>query len=118
MSLTPELILRRAAALISERGLVKGGLSDGQGAYCSLGALRMATAGSINPPGLDRGLSAEDLDAYQDACVALRDEIRYYASTGSGSIPAWNDMPNRKKDEVSRVMLAAADRVESARGGS
>lgn len=118
MSLTPELILRRAAALISERGLVKGGLSDGQGAYCSLGALRMATAGSINPPGLDRGLSAEDLDAYQYACVALRDEIRYYASTGSGSIPAWNDMPNRKKDEVSRVMLAAADRVESARGGS
>lgn len=107
--MTPDEILDAGADLILSRGLAKGTLQDGNGCLCALGAMRVAFGGSItNAEG--QPTPPPECRPYADACHALRDEIRVYKQTGSGSIPGWNDMPNRKKKEVARTMKDAAAR--------
>lgn len=117
--MTPDEILDAGADLILSRGLAKGTLQDENGCLCAIGSMRVAWGGSVTPPELARFDTAHveghrpvppEVRPYADACHALRDEIRVYKQTGSGSIPAWNDTPIRKKEEVVRTMKDAAAR--------
>lgn len=110
--MTPDEILYGAAGLIRKRGLAKGSFQDENGRLCALGAMRTTANpdGSTLPPDICPDTPAENAQAYRDACHALRDEIRYFASTGSGSIPAWSDMPHRTALAVAQTMYEAANR--------
>jgi hypothetical protein len=67
--------LRRACAILAERGWCRGALRDEQGAICPIGAIRAA---------------ADSRGQADDACAVLLDAIQR-EFTDAETVPSWND---------------------------
>lgn len=108
MSLSQEAseVLSSAAALISGAGLDRGVLDGSGEGFTVLAALRIAAAGSTQPP-IWAGTKAQS-QAYEEACRHLTLVIRK-SGQGSGSIVGWGAMPNRTKEGVVRLLRKAAE---------
>lgn len=91
--MTPSEVLLKAADTLAERGWCQGGLSDAQGRYCAIGAIRKVTNWSLGK------------DA-RSAVHRLMDHIetdQYYG------IADWNDAPERTAEDVILAMKRAAE---------
>jgi hypothetical protein len=94
-------VLDDAADLIERGGLVKEALYDGEGAFCSVGALYEV----CSTPSLR-------MDAY----------TAIYSFTGGCSVADWNNAPERTKQQVLDTFRLAAKRermppIDSGGGG-
>jgi hypothetical protein len=89
-------VLRKAAALIRERGWHRGDWVSSCGGLCADAAINVA-AGS-------------EADRYNAASYAARLVLQ----SRVGFLWDWNDAPSRTKDEVIAALLAAADKAEAA----
>lgn len=92
--------LRKAAAIVLERGLARGMLVDSQDRVCALGALRIAHFGSH-----------EVLAVAHTSIEYLADQFAVRRTVG-GSATAWSDQPGRQAEEVAAAFEATADRLE------
>ncbi|MGW6741660.1 DUF6197 family protein [Streptomyces sp. NPDC055025] len=84
--------LTRAAHILQERGWVRGGLRDNNGAVCAIGAIRAAT----HP----------NRDLADDACVLLLDVIQRHHPNAE-TVPSWNDAQTHAGSVASMLRAAA-----------
>lgn len=80
-------ILKKAKALIQTHGWQQDNYGDASCGFCALGAIRVATSGSVNVPYDD------NYGTYYDARMIFRHTI-------GGPIPSWNDTAGRTKEDV------------------
>lgn len=95
--MTPVEVLKKAKALIEERGWCRREYKDTRGCYCSLGACYVASGYEVEGASV---LHDGDVTAYATAEKALERAI-------DSAVIRWNDSPGRTKDEV----LAAFDKA-------
>lgn len=108
-TITPQSLLKRAAAIITERGWYQGHYIDDQGqCVCPLGALHIAYAEALGlrNPARHVGSWPEGSrpDPLQEAVNGLQDSI----STRDW-VADWNDAPGRTKEDVLSALRAAAE---------
>jgi hypothetical protein len=104
-------VYRRAAQVIREGGLAKGGFavrqSDGGMAHCTVGALREATGQSLS------NVSPEV--RYLGHLLGLPD-----CGCGCGftsiSVARWNDRPDTTTEDVIALLTEAAEKLEAESG--
>lgn len=100
--ITPGDALREAALILKTYGWVQGRDSDEDG-YCLVGALIQAQ--SVHND-LFPEAKLEVSDAYNGAFDRVYAAIE--GSSYNGSIPSWNDAPDRTKDEVVELLERVA----------
>lgn len=84
-------ILKRAGAIVRERGWHQGHWTSEQGAVCALAAIRLAM---VTVPGREG-----------DAVSVLLDRIRHSFGESSLSVPGWNDRQARTEGEVLSLLF-------------
>ncbi len=84
--------LRKAAAIVREKGLAKGCSSDIAGRVCANEALSLASAGPFHQ--------------------AVREFL------GEPLIADWNDRPERTAEDVAATFEAVADALDAAAAGA
>lgn len=80
-------ILKKAKALIKTHGWQQDNYGDASCGFCALGAIRVATSGSVNVP------YDGNYGAYFDARLIFRNVV-------GGPIPSWNDRVGTTKEDV------------------
>lgn len=96
-------VARRAAEIIQERGIHKGGVFDfATGRVCLLGAISAAVREQLGRS--DAALASCALRAAAAAIVRVHGE-----TIGFGQ---WNDLPDTDEQDVAKVLLQAADRLD------
>lgn len=105
-----------AAALITANGWVQWMVQSADGATCLGGALNLASTGRAVFPGTEPAWAAPLLavlhEQYPDIMPALETRISsthphpHYAA----SITAWNDCPDRTREEVTAILEKLAAR--------
>lgn len=100
--LTVANVLERAAEMVDEKwGQGTKAIAGGQ--VCAAVAIALSVAELGGDPLLDREWVDGEEDAWAEAMRALREEI----GPGWTSIPLWNDMPGRTKEEVTTALRNA-----------
>lgn len=107
---TPE-ILRKAADLISERGLAKWIREDSAGRLCLIGAIQMAQFGEIrySRPGMEKVLS--EILSPMGGWLAKGDPS-LPQENWIGNCAAWNNRSERTADDVIHALKLYAEEVE------
>jgi len=98
--LSPVDVLRKAKALIEEKGWHQGAYQGPTGCLCVRGACYAAAGLDLASPEFD---SAAAMDA-ETAQYLLGEQVDVHLL---GSLAAWNDRPGRTKEEV----IAAFDKA-------
>lgn len=96
--------LRKAAAIVRERGLAKGSYVRPDGRVCAEGALCMALGGSGRPSGLYPN------SKYREFVLAA-DVLK--AHIGNVPVTVWNDADERTEEDVAAAFEAAAARLDA-----
>ncbi len=119
-TITPPVLLRRAADVITERGWLQRDFISHSGQVCLVGAMRLAAAGhaGIDP---DKVFAAAHGDREvwpEENRYALKhtfdESVRLVAARVGGKlIHEWNDEPGRTSDEVVALLRRAAEDGES-----
>lgn len=92
-------VLRRAADLVEQRGLAKNITCAADGSLCIRGALTVAAGRTARIPFWGDG-PRHDVSAAADCAM-----LNYLRS----DVVAWNNAPERTKDEVVAALRAAAE---------
>jgi len=108
-------IARRAAEIIQERGKATGEMRDHLGRVCALGALRAAK------DEIDRTVQPLRRSPADWRMCSIRAQIReliheqnapgYHDITGQ-DITTWSDDPRTTEQDIAKVFLQVADRIE------
>lgn len=106
--MTPVEVLRKAKALIEERGWTQGEYVSRDGAHCARGACYVASGSHVLPMYPVGHIDDSANDAQYALASAIGKELLH-------SVSDWNDEPGRTKKEV----LAAFDKaIALAEGGA
>src|SRR5690349_12271871 len=93
-NITAAEIFEGAVEVINDRGWTQGTLRSASGAVCAVGAVCEAIKES---PILFRGLVGKSIffDINEEGFMEINDDRK-----GISTIPSWNDMPHRTKEDV------------------
>jgi hypothetical protein len=112
--------LRTTADVIDRNGLTKDALFDRVAGkeppecpVCSLGGINVTVWGHPGGPGPEYKADQDEWRSQMDRDVNAERALSAYLGLGEfGSIPAWNDQPERTQAEVVEAFRAAADALE------
>jgi hypothetical protein len=95
--MTPKEILLGAAQNLRELGHCKGQFQNDAGCVCAVGAIRLAASGSVY----------HSNESATEATRILRRVVGHHGEFGT--IPEWNDDPERTPEEVIAAFEKAAE---------
>lgn len=104
--MTPEQVLERAADLIEERGWAQGQYEDPDGCLCTIGAVRVAIAGSVNLNDFtpDQGRLLKRCWPVLDERIAATNPDNWVGPYRGPVVADWNDTYAKTADEVVAVL--------------
>lgn len=100
-------LLRDAARVMSERGMCKGQMHDGEN-LCALGAVGEVakqsneTYGALTPA----------LEALKDRVPPIPTDVDGGPVSGLHPVAYWNDLPETTQQDVEKLFLTTADAIE------